>query len=482
MLKKYILSSVPRTIESYKMIHHGDSVLACVSGGADSIGMLHFLIGISDKYDLKIGIAHLNHMLRGEESFRDERFVINIAKENNLPIFTAREDISAYKKKYKMSIEEAGRKARYDFFDKIAKKNGFDKIATAHHKDDNAELLLMRIIRGCGISGLCGIPPVRENKYIRPFIETEKSAIIDYVHANNLSYMEDKTNSDTEFTRNRIRCELIPLLKSSYNPEIINSLANLASIASEEEKWSKEKIESLLDEITIETKKEKIVLNIEKFRAITTGGKRRVLRSAIAHIKKNLKKISIIHIDSIIDLADSKADYASVNLPDNIYVSKETGKLIVSDKIDNDIDHYEYKLNQPCAIKIKEANRIIKFSIADLPEHFEKNEKKGFRTAWFDAEKINFPLTIRSYQNGDRFTPMGLFGSQKLKKFFNTAKVDIKKRRLCPVVLSKGKIIWIAGFRIDDSVKITEQTEKVIRGKIFTPNSPSKKKKTSLRF
>ncbi|MBW1616403.1 MAG: tRNA lysidine(34) synthetase TilS [Deltaproteobacteria bacterium] len=460
-----------KTIASYNMLKPADKVLVGVSGGADSIALLHFLHAAASEYKIFIAAAHLNHLIRGKQAFEDEEFVKKTASVLKVPFFSAKEDVNAYKKKTKKSLEDAARDIRYKFFEKTALKNGYNKIALAHNADDNAELALMRIIRGAGISGLCGIPAVREGKYIRPFIKIEKKAIYRYIKAKNLKHVEDKSNCDTKFLRNRIRQNLLPLLKKEYNPNIAQTLNNISSIAKKEEEWILRILPPIFEKVIYKKDEDRITLLLDELNKIAEGGKRRIVREALNYIKTDLKNVSFAHIASIVKLTKNRSNYASADISDNILVVKNKNFLIFTKKQNYKKPEsvcYEYKLKKPGTVLIKEARQKIRFSeIAkkSLPKNFLKEKDKS--EEYFDADKIVFPLTIRNFRNGDKFIPLGMTGGQKLKIFFINNKISANKRNICPIVLSKDKIIWIAGLRASNICKITEKTKKVIKGEVF---------------
>jgi tRNA(Ile)-lysidine synthase len=456
-----------KTTEAYNMLKKGDSVLIAVSGGADSVALLDFMLSISKEFSLKIGIAHLNHMLRGSESERDENFVKNAAKSLYLPFFSKKIDVYAYKKKKKLSLEEAAREIRYNFLEKTAENNAFNKIALGHNKDDNAELVLMNFLRGSGMTGLSGIPPVRDGKYIRPLINIEKKDILNYIKLKNLSFIQDSSNDDIKFLRNKVRHNLIPLLKNSYNPQIKTVLTNSASIIYKENKWLEQVANSFFDDVVLEKTENRLVFSINKIKYLKDGAKRRIIRRGIEYIKGNLRSISFLNIDSIEKLIIKKSPYASIDLSGNLVVQKEKDRLIFrkKEKISTTAIEYEYILKNFGTFFIKETGGYIKFSecsIDESPNFFENKVEN----AYFDKDKIKFPLIIRNFKNGDRFAPFGINGTQKVKKFFNAKKIPLNKRKTLPLVLSKGQIIWIAGYEISETVKIDSSTKKVIKAEM----------------
>ena len=236
-LKKDFYRTIADTVREFNMIESKESVLAAVSGGPDSIALVLSLLFLKQSYDLDIGIAHLNHMLRGEDSLEDEQFVREFAQKFSLPFFCEQKDVTAYAESRRLSVEEAGREVRYDFFSRISHAHGYKKIATGHNKNDNAELVLINLLRGSGPKGLSGIPPVREGLYIRPLIRKTKKDILDFLKAEDQPFRVDASNTDTTYLRNAVRHRLIPVLESDYNPEIINALDRLSHILRQEEEY-----------------------------------------------------------------------------------------------------------------------------------------------------------------------------------------------------------------------------------------------------
>ena len=209
-----LIQTVGQTITAYDMLKSEDSVIIGVSGGPDSVGLLHILIALAPRFSLRLGIAHLNHCLRHVESDNDAKFVASLSRTLDLPCYIQKEDVRKYQVENKLSMEEAARQVRYTFLKNVAKRNGFNKIALGHHREDNAELVLMNLFRGSGPLGLSGIPPVRDNEIIRPLINSQRSEIIDFLKINRFEYTSDASNKDAKYLRNKIRHHLIPQLKT----------------------------------------------------------------------------------------------------------------------------------------------------------------------------------------------------------------------------------------------------------------------------
>ena len=468
-----LLRTVEQTVTTYGMLKPGDSVLVGVSGGPDSVALFHLLLTLVSRFSLRLGVAHLNHCLRQNDSDKDAEFVASLAGGFDIPCYIHKANVRKYQIENKLSLEEAARRVRHTFLNKVAEKNRFNKIALGHHFDDNAELVLMNLFRGSGPLGISGIPPVRDGKIIRPLIQSNRSEIIAFLDQNGLKYIYDASNRDTRFLRNRIRHDLIPLLKTSYNPKISQSLNRLASIIRSEEEWIEDVIHPLFEKAAINIQDGRIALSVSILNQIHVAAQRRIIRKAISKIKGNLKRIGLTHIDSAIDLVESGPVYGNIDLPDRIRIQRKGDVLVFSrakNKLRNadvtsgrtELFAFEYRIEKPESIFIKEINAHIKFTemgIENLPDLCRTGQNTGF----FDRDALSFPLVLRNFRHGDRFMPLGMTGTQKIKKFFIDKKIPRKERMKCPILLCRGKIIWVTGYRIDESVKVKPTTKNVLK-------------------
>ncbi len=323
------LREVFETISQFDMIQKKDAVLAGVSGGPDSVALVRVLVYLIASMDLTLGIAHLNHGLRGEESQRDESFVQELSQKLGLPFFSKTMDIRRLAKQEHLSIEEAGRNARYAFFTQTADTQGFTKIATGHNQDDNAEQVLMNLLRGSGPNGLTGIPPVRENRFIRPLIQLPKSRILNFLKEKDQAFVLDSSNTDESYLRNKIRHNLIPLLEQTFNPEIKASLDRLSHILRQEEDFLAGQATQVLNICTIEQDRDLVALSIPNLIKHHPALVNRVLRLAIARVKKDLRRITLTHIQDILAFMDRSESGKSLDLPGQIRVYKTRGQLVL---------------------------------------------------------------------------------------------------------------------------------------------------------
>ena len=298
MLENKILE----TIKKYNLITSGDTILVAVSGGPDSMCLLDNLLKLKDVLEVKeIVVAHLNHMIR-QEAKEETEYVEEYCNKNNIRCFVKYEDIIKEAKEQKIGTEEAGRKARYDFFEQIASKTNANKIAIAHNKNDNVETVFMHMLRGSGISGLTGIKPYREGKYIRPLIKCSRDEIEEYCTKEKLNPKYDKTNNDNTYTRTRIRNELIPYMNKEFNPNIIETIDRLSELILDEENYMQEITVENYNLILENENKDEIVLNLKKFNLLKDIIKSRIILYTVKRLFGTSKGIEKIHIDDIIKL------------------------------------------------------------------------------------------------------------------------------------------------------------------------------------
>ncbi len=323
------LSNVKTTIKTFSMLSQKDSVLVAVSGGPDSVALFLSMFFLKEAYNLTLGIAHLNHLLRDDEAQRDEDFVRALAAQFDVPIFVKQKDIKTFSKAEGFSIEEAGREARYTFFNMISNMHHYSKIATGHTRDDNAEQVLMNLLRGSGSKGLTGIPPVRENILIRPLINISKKEIEAFLTESDQAYMVDSTNTDPIYLRNRIRHELIPLLQSNYNPEITTALDRLSHILSQENDYFDQQVEKMIDDLCLDSDMNSISFLKSKICKLHPALLNRLLRTAILRVKTNLRRISLLHITDIVNFIHSNSPGTKLDLPDKVRVYKNKDVILI---------------------------------------------------------------------------------------------------------------------------------------------------------
>lgn len=294
---------VRKTIREFNLIEKNDSIVVGVSGGPDSMTLLSILLKLKEEFHLKIYVAHVNHMLR-ENAIKDEEYVKEFCKKNNIEIFIKKANISEIAQKEKIGLEEAGRNIRYNFFEEVLKNTKSNKIAIAHNLNDKAETIIMNTLRGSGVSGLKGIEAKRK-KYIRPLIEIERYEIEKYCIENKINPRHDESNDDNTYTRNKIRNIVIPYIKNEFNPNIIKTLNRLSEIIKEEDEYVQSETEKIFKEILLTDEKNKIEFDPRKFNEQEKVIQKNLILLAIKKVKGSTQGIEKVNIDDIIKLCNN---------------------------------------------------------------------------------------------------------------------------------------------------------------------------------
>ena len=417
------------TIKTNNLIEKNDTILMGVSGGADSVYLFFGLLSLKEKYNLNLKCAHINHGIR-ESAKRDELYVKSLCDKYDVEFNLLSTNMNEYALKEKLSKEEAGRKLRYDFFNKIATSKA--KIALAHNFDDNMETILFRIIRGTGISGLRGIPYKRDN-IIRPLLDTKRQTIEEELKKLGIPWMLDETNLTNDYSRNMLRNELIPFVEKNFNTSFKESLNRLRLNSTE-----------IYDFISKETKayKNENYLEVEKVIDLDQGLLNEVIRTFILRNKSNLNSIDRNHIEAFINLMKSE-NGKSINLP-GINLYKHDDKIFAQGKT---IDRNESSLNL--------GENFTDFGKFEL----SKDKLNGEHVIVIDYESINGNLKVTKRESGDRFNPIGLKGSKKLKDFFNDIKISPFLRNEIPIIRDEKDIVWVVPYRMSENNKIKEDTK-----------------------
>jgi tRNA(Ile)-lysidine synthase len=424
--------------QSNQLFEQSDNILLAVSGGKDSMAMLHLFRSNS----LNFGVAHCNFNLRGAESDADTQLVKSVCEKHNIPCFVTHFNTSAYAEQNGISIQMAARDLRYNWFETLRVEKSYDYIATAHHKNDVAETMLINLAKGTGLAGLHGIRE-KSGKIIRPLLGFTREEIESFVQENNVEFRDDQSNFNNKYTRNGIRLDVIPLLEK-INPNLIESLNQTANYINDVELILAEKIEEEFKQCT-EQKTDKILFDIEKLQDLTA------LPTQLYYFLKNYG-FNASDVQDIIDSLDEQSGKIFLSKTHQILKNRE--ELILS------------------AISIKSKEEIIintigefndyGFSVEVYPNDSAFKINKSNQYAYLDANKIKFPLVLRNWQEGDAFQPLGMKGKKKLSDFFIDNKVDVVTKHKTRVLTQNNTIIWVVGYRIDDAFKITENTKNVM--------------------
>ncbi len=471
-----LVRKVAGTIASHSMITAGESVLVGVSGGMDSVALLRVLEILGEAQGWRLGIAHLNHGLRGAESDRDTAFVEGLAKTMNVPYYKERIDLHDMRKQSGKNLEEAGRDARYGFFNEIADRFGFDRIAVVHHLGDDAELILMNMLRGSGPSGMSGIPPVR-GRIVRPLIHCRPKEIESFLRSENIAYVHDRSNDNTRFQRNHIRHFLIPALEQ-YNPRVVENLHRMGQISARENRWIESLVSPVFEKAVSDRNAGMLVMDTGILASQPEPVGRRMVRRAILEVKGSLRRMAFRHVDAVLELARrSSGPGGQLHLPRKVHVARcrngngadilvfaaETRSLRASGPAVPEAPVFSHIVTRDAAVSgcidIPEAGCKMVFS--RFPAHAIRSFP-GPESGVADWDGLEFPLRVRSVFPGDRFVPLGMKHSQKLKNFFINNKVPRCRRPFIPLVTSAERIVWIAGMRMDERFRVTDKTRTVL--------------------
>ena len=446
-MKKKVLDFIRKN----KLVKKGNSVVLGVSGGADSICMLKILSDLQKRLGISMYVLHINHQIRGEEADEDAAFVKKICTKFKVPHRIINVDVPALAEAEGLSVEETGRYIRYDEFSKYAYEVGATKIAVAHNSNDNAETVLMNLARGTGIKGLGGIPPKREMEdangniveVIRPILCLSRKEIEQYLKENEIEYRNDSTNDSTDYTRNKIRLEIMPILEN-INDNAMQNITNASNELADTSEYIEKDVDEAYDEYVSE-ENGKLFLSDESFAIdpiVLTG----VIRKMIENTAGKLKDITRIHVGDVVSLSDKQVG-KKVDLPYSIVAEREYEGISISTE-DNKSD--EEKDTREVVIAFEEDG----FDVANIEELKH--------TKWLDYDKIN-DVVVRTRQKGDYIVIDADGSKKKLKKYFIDEKIPRRERDQVLVVADGNHVLWVVGYRISEAVKVTPDTKKIIR-------------------
>ncbi len=447
-----LAARVLRTIQQHAMLNPGDSVLVGVSGGPDSMALAHLLRTLAPRWDLRLGVAHLDHGLRPEAAEQEATLVESLARSLEMVCHQAK--LTALPASG--SLEERLRLRRYAFFQEIAAAHGYNKIALGHHADDNAEAVLMHLLRGSGIRGLAGIPPVRAPGIVRPLIAARRAEILAYLERHAIAYALDPSNADLGFERNRVRHELLPLLSATFNPNLTQVLNRTAMLCREEEGWLEAHLKPSMVQAIGAADAEHLDLRVPVLASWPRPMQRRILRMALRQWQGHLRRLGAAHIEALIGLL-VPGQNGHLHLPVKLIAERCNDSLRFHHEAQprrsrsHDLPRpYRYDLpwplDLPLCLAIPEANCRLHFCMAPVPAP-QALRILNQQEILLDPAQLNSPLCVRSFQPGDRLRPFGLDGSQKLKALFANRKIPLPQRHRIPLLLCGDDILWVVGLR-----------------------------------
>ncbi|MEN6623759.1 MAG: tRNA lysidine(34) synthetase TilS [Smithella sp.] len=457
MVKKVI-----NTIKKHRLLKQKDKVIIGLSGGPDSTALTVILAQIRLAFNIQLIIAHFNHRLRSSESDRDEQEASRLAAQLNLPFISKKMNKTEVPKG--ISPEDFYRRERYQFFDEVAENYNANKIALGHNLQDQAETVLLHLLRGSGLDGLKGISPIRDGRFIRPLLEVSRQEIISYLDEAGINYQQDSSNSSFLYLRNKIRLELLPYLKKEFNPNIDETLAQMAEIIREENLFIKQSVSNALKSSFIIRHDNKNLLNINYLNTLPRSIKRRLIKELLESFGFQKNGITFLHIDSIDQLLQKSESGKQISLPGGIEARREYENLILEKVSFNSKPvEYSYKVEIPSATYVAQRNLMLNLRLVEK----DKIDFSIKNKSYLDVDKIQFPLVLRNRRAGDQFQPLGMTGTQKLKSFFINQKITQKKRNEIMLLEDRVGITWIENMHLSDRVKITPETKNVLELEII---------------
>ena len=418
-----------------------NKLLIAISGGVDSVVLAYLCHSLK----LDFVLAHCNFNLRGEESDTDEEFVIQLGESLDIETFVQKFDTQIYADLHKVSIQMAARELRYNWFQDLAKELDFDYILTAHQADDNLETFLINFTRGTGLNGLTGIPPLNDN-IVRPLLPFSREVILEYAKKNNIKWREDSSNSSRKYLRNKLRHEVVPILKD-INPQLLDSFQNTLENLNDTADIVDESLNAVAKRAIVDINENEVTYKVSEFKKVNNPK---------AYLFEMFKDFGFTEWDNVVHLLDAETGK---------YVESNTHRLtkhrdvFILQNLEEDSD----------SELVSESYEIEELKDFDTPigllnfKKVDKRENNTPKNIYIDADKLKFPLTLRRWRKIDVFQPIGMIGKKKLSKYLKDEKLTQMKKTSTWVLLSKGNIVWVIGYRADGRFGVNDNTQSILR-------------------
>jgi tRNA(Ile)-lysidine synthase len=451
----------------------GGRILMAVSGGMDSVVLLDLFMRIRHPWSLTLAVAHVNHSLRGKDADGDEIFVRELSRRQGILFYSQKTNVREYAKVHRLSLEEAGRAVRFDFFEWVFDILSYDRLALGHQANDQAETILMHLTRGAGLRGLGGIRPIR-GRVIHPLLFAMREEVEEYARERQLCFVEDASNKDRRFLRNRIRWDVVRRLEESVGSRVVSSICRAGQAAAEAEAYVEDVARRVGRRIVKVQSPTEIILDIFEFLRYFKIVQKTVVLQVLREVCRDKESWGSSEIDRILRLAEAGKSGGIVELGCGVRVIRSGDRLVFLENYPR-LDEVEVQVGQTAYIK--------EIEIQFLAEVVSKKTKdivnnRNPRIAYLDYDLLSFPLRIRSFRPGDSFVPLGMKGKKKLHDFFVDEKVPNYRRSSVPLLVGCDGIVWIAGYRMDDRYKVTERTTRILKMEI-RPNFLGKGTATS---
>ncbi len=441
-----MLERVAGIINRYNMFPPGRRVGVAVSGGADSVCLLHALVELAPRYDLRLQVLHFNHKLRGEESDADERFVADLAHRLCLEFHRGEADVRSLRAAARDNLEQTARRARYAFLKRFIRDGELDAVALAHTRSDQAETVLFRLLRGSSLAGLAGILPVTADGLVRPLLEIDRSGVEQYLKERRIAWREDSSNADRSFARNRIRHELLPWLEQHWNPQLPKVLAHMAALAHDEETYWDAEIRALSERM-VRVDESRVVLNTRELATLPRALLRRVLRNAVRLAKGDTRSVDFGHVEALLDLVSQREGRGAARLPGLEAIRSFHWLCLAPGDTSRTTRHWLLAdLAVPGTHAVPGCRSEIHLELIETKSQTLVPADCATVVSELNWRLISGPVELRDWRPGDCYRPVGHAHPRKLKDLFHNSRVPSWKRAGWPILMNSGKIIWTRQF------------------------------------
>ncbi len=461
------MALVRRFAREEGLFQAGGRVLVAVSGGPDSVALLHLLVRLGSEWDLHLGVAHFDHGLRGEASREDARFVATLAQDLGLPIYFGEGDVRRLAHSEKISLQMAARRLRLDFLEDTRRTHTYDQLALGHTADDQVELFLLRLLRGAGAEGLKGMWPSTSGGLVRPLLAVGKDVVLAWLHQEKLPYRVDSSNLNRKYLRNRIRLDLLPFMAQGYNPRLRDAIWRLMALLQEDERLLAEAATQAWDQVGRWITPELAVLSIPGLLELSPGLQKRLLRLTLGRFLTH-QEITSAQVNNLMALVRGQKSGGAITWG-KCTVARAGPELHVFPTLPAPPAHLAATLP---GVGMLESPAGWRFEARNLPDLPPAPQTASADTVWVDQAKVAFPLTLRPILPGDRFWPQGAPGLKKMQDFLVDAKIPRWLRPHLPLVASGEEIVWVPGLRLAESVKLTPASRQALE-LIISPTDPA---------
>jgi len=459
-----LLNQVRRAIDRYHLLNKDDRLIVGVSAGMDSMVLLHVLNAYREALNLSLIVAHINHGLRPEESEREAELVREVSERLGLPFEYGQFDVKEFQRVRDLSLQDAGRKIRFHFFNTLLSKYDAQKIALGHHADDQVETVLLWLMRGSGLKGLKGMLPIREGRVIRPLLEVWRQEIESFAREKGIPYLLDSSNLREDYLRNRIRLSLIPAIEREYQPNFKAVIMKASAILREENDYLERGADEAYRKI-VQEGENALSFRFSEYQSLHRAIQWRFVQKMLIRIhgaERSCEEDERPDASQIYKKLYQRAPSFLSELPHGVFLEKKYDRVSLVRGEARPVPPFEIELAVPGRTFIEEIGQEI--VIEEGPLDGEQVGLIGTHdTAVLDYQDLQFPLRMRNFRPGDRFQPLGIKGTKKLKEFFIDHKIPRFERPRIPLLISGEMIAWVVGYRIDERVKVTEKTQKVLR-------------------